>query len=84
MGALQEKLSPGLGQIHGGGPLVGMLHQGLGTGGKNLDKEDELLELMKKLVVKKRIVLVTKVASLDMLQVDGEAAKDRRQCVTSP
>ena len=40
-----------------------MLHQGLGTGGKNLDKEDELLELMKKLVVKKRIVLMTKVAS---------------------
>ena len=26
----QEKLSPGLGQIHSGGPLVGMLHQGLG------------------------------------------------------
>ena len=30
MGEIQEKLSPGLGQNYGGGPLVGMLPQGLG------------------------------------------------------
>ena len=43
--------------------------------GQNLDTEEELLELMLRLGVKKRNVLLNKVAFLDMCQREGEPAK---------
>ena len=64
----QEKLSPGLGQIHCGGHLWECCTKDLESlnwkqVGKNLDTVDKLLKLMKMLVVKKWNVLLTKVAS---------------------
>ena len=43
--------------------------------GKNIDTEEELVELMRKLGVNKRNVLLNKVAFLDMSQHEGEPAK---------
>ena len=43
--------------------------------GKNPDTEEELLEMMKKLGVRKRNILLNKVAFLDMKQEQGQPVK---------
>ena len=50
----------------------------LETGGDNVDTEQELLQLMKRMGVKKQNVLLNKVVFLDMSQDAGEPVNLRK------